>query len=382
MISKRRKELEILLQDIAESLDITEDQYKDAVRHYEEVGEWLNDEGELSIKKYQPEIYPQGSFNIGTMIKPINDTDDYDIDLVCELKSLSKEDTSQNQLKDMVGNRLKEHSHYKKIIKEGNRCWTLQYSNSTRFHMDILPSIPDPERSMIGERIGEDLASSAILITDKELFNWQKSNPVGYAEWFKEQMKVIFHESRIVIAKSLSASIEEVPDYKVKTPLQRSIQILKRHRDIMFANDKEDSPISIIISTLAAKAYENEASLLDALENIVERMPDYIESDEEGYPAIYIPVNSSENYANKWKENPQLQTKFMKWLDKVQLDINNAINSSDREALAESLKPGFGDRLVIASLKNAFPEQKASTRVIGTIVPPVVISNPSKPWRK
>ena len=30
------------------------------------------------------------------------------------------------------------------------------------------------------------------------------------------------------------ASVDDVPDQLVRTPLQRSIQIMKRHRDVMF----------------------------------------------------------------------------------------------------------------------------------------------------
>jgi hypothetical protein len=36
----------------------------------------------------------------------------------------------------------------------------------------------------------------------------------------------------------------------VKTPLQQAVQILKRHRDMMFADDPEHKPISVIITTL------------------------------------------------------------------------------------------------------------------------------------
>ena len=33
---------------------------------------------------YKITIYAQGSFALGTVIKPITDTEDYDLDLVCE----------------------------------------------------------------------------------------------------------------------------------------------------------------------------------------------------------------------------------------------------------------------------------------------------------
>ena len=47
-----------------------------------------------------------------------------------------------------------------------------------------------------------------------------------------------------------------MPEYGfAKGVLQRAVQIYKRHRDIFFEG-KENAPISIIITTLAAHAFE------------------------------------------------------------------------------------------------------------------------------
>lgn len=79
----------------------------------------------------------------------------------------------------------------------------------------------------------------------------------------------------------ITASVDDIPDYKVKTPLQRSIQLLKRHRDCMFANDAEHKPISIIIMTLSAHAYNEEPTISAALQSILTSMDRYIE-DRDG----------------------------------------------------------------------------------------------------
>lgn len=76
----------------------------------------------------------------------------------------------------------------------------------------------------------------------------------------------------------LSEAVKPVPKYsKEKLPLQRVVQILKRHRDMMFNGD-EDKPISIIITTLASKSYGKETSIIDALSNVVANMRNHIES--------------------------------------------------------------------------------------------------------
>jgi len=352
MVSERHNELRQLLQGLAESLDISDAQYEAAVKHYEAVGDWLSKD-DSPIVVHDPQIYPQGSFRHGTMIKPFNDADKYDIDLVCELKALKKENVTQKQLKDMVGDRLKANERYRKMLEEGKRCWTLQYADSARFHMDILPAIPDDEINGIAREIGANLAQSAILITDRELYNWQRSNPVGYAEWFKERMRVQFDAKRMLLAKSLQASVEDVPEYKVKTPLQRSIQILKRHRDIMFKDDQDGGPISIIITTLAARAYDNEADLLDALQNIVNKMPGLIGRVEQGNALVANPVNPLENFADKWKRHPELKTKFYEWIQQVRVDLEAALRAGNLTDMIESLKPRFGDRIANEALEKA-----------------------------
>ena len=197
----------------------------------------------------------------------------------------------------------------------------------------------------------------AIAITDNTLPNydyldedWLRSNPKGYVEWFKERMKIQFEVRRMILAKSISAKAEDVPDYKVKTTLQRAVQILKRHRDIMFEHNPDDKPISMIITTLAAHAYNNEADLFDALSSIIDGMPNYI-LEEGGNAWIPNPVNPDENFADKWKENPKKELNFRKWLVQVEKDLVSAFNKIGIYKVADRLKPVFGDRAVNEAMK-------------------------------
>jgi hypothetical protein len=74
----------------------------------------------------------------------------------------------------------------------------------------------------------------------------------------------------------LSEAVSPVPKYnKEKLPLQRVVQILKRHRDMMFNGD-EDKPVSIIITTFASRVYSKETSVIDALMNVVVNMRNHI----------------------------------------------------------------------------------------------------------
>lgn len=361
MLTEREQQFSRILVSLAEQLDIPDSKYEEAVSRYEAVGKWL-DANDSKLHIYKPTIYPQGSFRLGTMIKPINDGDEYDIDLVCHLE-IDKRNVTQQELKKMVGDRLKAYAPYEKILDEGRRCWTLNYANE--FHMDILPAIPDYER-----------LNDSILITDKKLKFWQKSNPKGYARWFANRMQVIFKQRKTAFAESLRANIEDVPDYKIRTPLQRSVQLLKRHRDFYF-NGKDHKPISIIITTLAGHTYQNEADLFEVISNIINGMTDLRNiRDQRGIYYIPNPTNPDENFADKWNEDSNLPKAFLAWLGQLRSDIGIAIELKDLSETKKFLGPIFGVGVVGAALEK-FGPVKAS----GKSHPQVTFSSkPNKPW--
>lgn len=300
------------LEQFAEDLDIPESKYLEAKKRYEGVGEWLGkDDSLLSI--YAPEIYPQGSFCLGTVIKQITNKDEYDVDLVCFLASLSKQNTSQEKLKKMVGDRLKANDTYKRLLdSEGHRCWTLNYANE--FHMDILPAIADEVLRAEG-----GLSADALLITDTQKIEnkdpeWPKSNPRGYAKWFQSRQESVFVALRKRLAESVKASVDDIPEYRVKTPLQRTIQILKRHRDVFYEKKKNEyKPISIIITTLAATLYKGQDNVYNAIYDILFGIN---ENTVKQAGKFYIPnpANPGENFADKWDRDPSLPKSFFEWV--------------------------------------------------------------------
>lgn len=86
---------------------------------------------------------------LGTMIKPIHDDDDLDIDLVCELIGKNPEWT-QEILKIKVGEQLMENDIYKSKVKlkNGRRCWTLYYREN-----NLIQKLREDNRKVWYERI-------------------------------------------------------------------------------------------------------------------------------------------------------------------------------------------------------------------------------------
>ena len=314
-----------LLDKIAESLDIPDSLYEDAVVRYEDVAAWLTEE-RCPFACHNPRAYVQGSFRLGTVVRPITDADHYDIDLVCQL-GLEKEKTTQADLKSLVGDRLKVRADLKAILTPSRRCWNLDYGEN--FHMDVLPCLQNLERKPDG-----------ILLTDTQLTRWQKSNPIAYANWFRDRMRVAFDQRRMILAKAMQADVEAVPEWQVRTPLQRAIQLLKRHRDLYFAKDLDNRPVSIIITTLAAQAYINQLDLMESLTAVIKSMPRFI-TQKDGRYIVQNPVEPDENFADKWNEKPTLRKAFMGWMERAERDFNALPNKTPAEA-ARLLMPMLG----------------------------------------
>jgi hypothetical protein len=380
MTQEQKTQFSDILEELGKTLDITETQYNAVVKSYEAVGNLLAKEDSF-LAPYSPEILPQGSFMLGTMIKSVNDNDDLDIDLVCQLKGKNR-DWTQKDLKHKVGDQIKTNGTYKEMLDEGRRCWVLNYSDAANYHMDILPSIVDSNYRIILEKVFsetelKDIDSLGIRITDNETGNyatetnhleWMKSNPFGYGRWFFQQAKTTKREIRF-----FADSITPVPKYKEgKEPLQRVVQILKRHRDLMFNGD-ENKPISIIITTLAAKAYNKEEDIITALVNVVDNMQNYIKerwSAEYGKNIKWIanPVNDEENFADKWPDHPQREKNFYKWMNDVQKDLGSILAQQGKglQSINDSMAKPFGEKVVRKTFSN-YGEKMKNLRDSGNL---------------
>lgn len=379
------------LENLSDELDIPPSKYKQAVDRYQHVGNWLND-GKYEGSDDVPAIYPQGSFRLGTVVRPLRDgkESDYDIDLVCRL-ALKKESTIPKKIKHLVGRRLSENGRYEPMLdKEGKRCWTLNYAEAdgVGFHMDVLPAAYEKAefiQALIRSGVPEHLAIQSIATTHKDQgeYDWRSSNPAGYADWFDGVKQAAFEriskrDKQLILEStdSIFASVEEVPDQLVRTPLQRAIQILKRHRDRRFAGHAmEDSkPISMIITTLAAYFYNSELDLFSTLQNIVEKMNEharllnpgfilekadydfrYIQRDADGTWNIPNPVNPAENFADRWHEDQNRRAKaFFQWVEWVFKDLVDVLKASNLREIGDSMQKIFGEKMTKAASTGVF----------------------------
>lgn len=333
-----KEQLNDLYERIVKTIDISNEMFDNAEKEYLDLGAWLD----RSTPQYKIHVYTQGSFALGTVVKPTEDSEDYDLDLVCEFER--QYNLSAESLKcDVVKPLLEKYKKIKGEIVNKRRCWHVEYEDLPNFHMDIIPAIN---------------RNSHIDITDhnedSDTYEYIGSNPKGYIEWFNskksERRKIILENhcrENATILKS-SADIEKIKEYNLKTPLQKAIQILKRHRDIMFADDKDHlKPISIIITTIAAELYQNEDNIVDTLENILNNAESYINKNMVGTEFhINNPTYTGkdvENFADKWNAHPERATAFFEWLKKAKSDlVDKRVYNMFRTQMADNLSQCLG----------------------------------------
>jgi len=83
------QDVDRLLEMIADHLDIPRSYYEKAAARHHSLGQWLQREGS-TISHLDPDIRPQGSFRFGTVVRPLKDDQEYDLDNVCLLRLLNK----------------------------------------------------------------------------------------------------------------------------------------------------------------------------------------------------------------------------------------------------------------------------------------------------
>lgn len=351
-----------VVEELTKKLDIPDNIYNEATEKYIEVANFLGESENPLLQDV--EIYPQGSIRLKTVVRP-NGVEEFDIDLVIHLPNASKEHSSE-YIYNIIGDRLKEEeSPYKNICEPKNRCWTLNFKS--QFHMDITPAIANPFVS--AEEF--EYTDTAELVPDKKLSKWKDSNPRGFAQWFDDisQKMPIFVIRKAkgfdtqISAESImeSFTIEDIPDNnEYKGLLRRSVQLLKKNRDYYFSERKPDysdfKPISIVITTLAAKSYRRiideriEYSCpFEMMKDIVKGMGSFIKVENQ-YKVVN-PTNENENFAEKWNTNNKYADAFILWQKAAYEELEELQQHNGLHEVGNILEKSYGKNCAMDTIK-------------------------------
>jgi hypothetical protein len=326
-------QLDDLLNRIAEKLQLDDTRRASAERSYNAVSEWI--EGDSGFFKNVPfDVYPQGSYRIGTNVKPLQG-EEFDLDIVIHM-TIPYERFDPLEVLNQLERRLREHGQYKTMLKRKNRCIRIVYANL--FHIDILPGFQESA-----------LDENRIVVPDRLLKDWTLSNPKGYAEWF--QSKYIKQE-QLLLEKALRA--EDLPEqipYHLMQPLQRAVQLIKRYRDIYFQSSQDLATSSIILTTIAGLFYNGEHSEYEAIKGIVNRANDAARRLNGQVLHIANPANPDEVFSDKWVNEPKLYQSFIQFI-------------ADFKELWDKIESTKGIHGVIEILKEMFGENNSTNSLV------------------
>lgn len=283
-------------------LDLSPTMEKNAREKYDALCNYLNDYG------LESDFKPQGSFYIGTVIKPYREgmNRDYDLDVLAVLNR-DKQNTDAKSVKKDVGDAIKDNGVYAdKLEKEDRNCWTLKYAEVTNgigFSLDIVPAVNEVEEiksEIILSGVDISKVQNAVSITDKRTnYEWLTSNPIGFGDWFLEisnknitsDMKAEQYNKMPFDIRTTYASIEKIPTYYYRSNLQRAVQFIKRHRDIYYdrSNKRNHKPSSILLSALVADSIKDKSFL---------SVSEIIESFVDGYKNKTISIMKNHKILN------------------------------------------------------------------------------------
>lgn len=329
---------EELLAIAAANLELDETRKKQMISAYEAVNKVFDDNEEF-FKNYTVNVYAQGSLILGTTIKPLPGKE-FDLDIVLKVDDSYLNHTPK-EIYDEVYRVLSEHGTYSPILQKKNRCIRINYNSD--FHMDILP----------GCKITTD-NSRVMIPKDKALDDWSRTDPKGYAEWFLNIAKK--HQSQFMLTERYNMLVEakveteDLPtDVYVKSPLQRTVQIVKRYRDLYYQNrDLAKTPAisSVVLTTILAQSYSEELSIQLALKNALIKLKKL--ADGYKYNGIKFPVynpidlypdrDKRENFTDSWTD--EHYSSFIGFVEALEKNINAFLHNPKNE---ETYKDLFGN---------------------------------------
>jgi hypothetical protein len=345
-----------LVEDLGQAIEPTPSQLQVLERSYSSTGEFL-----VNCVEFQnqlDEIHPQGSRQLGTMVRPLREKDGFDVDLVALFKPVALATYSGpngaikliDQLHATIGRYADRHGLK---LRRWERCVTLEYAGG--MCADIAPVIAQPHLTALhGELHG--------VIPDRKLRSFHPTNPRGFIKLFNKiaAIRPAFQSNYVfdsLDAEVRKAEIAPLADTEVfDRILCRLIQLMKLHRDISFSSEAlaAIAPSSIFITALAANSYRVQAPILhrnqlELLLDIIKSLPFQIEKRSIGNGLhewiVDNPTAPGDNLASAM-QNIETQQAFTQWHRKLLEDVMALIDCIDQrqglDRVAHLVTSSFG----------------------------------------
>ena len=203
----------------------------------------------------------QGSYGLDTLVKPVNEDDEYDADIQVVMNP--NPNWKARDYLDALCETLARTGNFADKIELGTRCVTLNYARD--FHLDVVPRVT---------------RGQGHYICNREANCFEETDGTGYRNWFSEQSRI------------------------TRVNLKRAVRLLK------FVRDRQHNYVakSILLTTLAGKAIhssdqgtESVRTVANTLTTVLTRLDSYLQRHP-AMPEIKNPVLPSEDFNRHWDQ--------------------------------------------------------------------------------
>ena len=203
----------------------------------------------------------QGSYALGTLIKPVDDNDEYDADI--QIVMNPNPNWEAKDYVHAINQTLAGNKNYADKLRLKTRCVTVDYAGD--FHLDVVPRVTIKGKHYICNRIDN---------------KFEETDGTGYRDWFNGKNRITGGN------------------------LKRVVRLLKHLRD----HKNSFTAKSILLTTLAGnmiresdEGTEAVSTVAGTLVTVLSRMDNYLHQHS-NMPEIKNPVLPTENFNRHWDQ--------------------------------------------------------------------------------
>jgi hypothetical protein len=346
--------LDAILADIAINLQLPPGLHAKAGDRYGAVRSYIERDGSPLAGRVVC-FYPQGSMAIDATISTRGTDDEYDLDFVAELDL--PDWLTPEQVLDLLEEALRDYP-VQAVIRQ-TRCITLRYAD--RMHLDITPS-----RRLRSAKARESVIFHAKRGEPASKHKFVLMNAWAFADWYRlrtplEERFAMDFNRRFYEAAGMDfaadADVHEVPAQTpliVKNTATVALQLLKRFRNILYANASGRVPPSVVLSCHAGHAAMPGMLLSDMVIRQARWTARAIDEAARAGRLLDVrnPEWSLDCFTDRWPESIPQENAFAGALRDL-ADGLEAIKRGDvqLEDLQDWLRDRFGDRVVSRSFR-------------------------------
>jgi hypothetical protein len=296
-------------------------------------------------------FYPQGSMAVDATISIRGTDDEYDLDIVAQLGGRFREMAPLPILLE-IERALADYPV--QAVTRRTRCVTLHYAD--KMHLDVTPGL---RTTGTIERESYIAHAKGPRSTGDDRF--VEMNAYGFAGWYRVRTPIEYrlaksfdrhlrHSDGTIVMDE--AEVDEVPDHThfiVKNTATLALQLLKRFRNVRYADYAGRIPPSVMLSYYAALSAHPNMRLSDMVIRIANWIVRDIEQATLNRRRLHVanPVCPDDIFTDRWPDSFAQQNEFANHLrDLVQgLEAIRRMEFSP-DVIREWLRERFGSHVV------------------------------------